>query len=88
MEKFTEFQTYVLYLLTKEFLNGDYDSLKNLEKEIIALAKNMNYKEFHKKIEYYNRDITTLEFYNDEDKYLDYSIVFNETFPFSPVCTS
>lgn len=52
MEKFTEFTTYVLYLLTKAFLNGNYesyDSLKDTKKEIIALAKNMNYKNLVKR---------------------------------------
>ena len=78
MEKFTEFQTYVLYLLTKEFLKGDYDSLKNLKKEIIALAKNMNYKEEYRMLS--DETSTWLKFYNDEkDDFLDYYIIFYET---------
>lgn len=79
MEKFTEFTTYVLYLLTKAFLNGNYesyDSLKDIKKEIIALAKNMNYKESRKEV--FNKVFTTLEFYDDEDNYLGYSITFYE----------
>lgn len=78
MEKFTEFQTYVLYLLTKEFSNGNYDSLKNRKKEIIALAKNLNYKEDYRVCS--DGTSTVIKFYNDEkDDFLDYTIIFSET---------
>lgn len=78
MENFSKFQTYVSYLLTKEFLKGNYNSLKNLKKEIIALAKNMNYKEDYRVCS--DGTATVLEFYNDEkDDFLDYTIIFGET---------
>jgi len=78
MENFTKFQTYVLYLLTKEFSKGNYDSLKSIKKEIIALAKNMNSKEEYDV--YSNKTCTALKFYNDEkDDFLDYAIYFCET---------
>lgn len=78
MEKFTKFQTDVLCLLTKEFFKGNYDSLKSLQKEIIALAKNMNYKEEYRMLS--DETSTWLKFYNDEkDDFLDYYIIFYET---------
>lgn len=73
MEDFNEFKNKVLSLLTKEFSKGNYDSLKNLQKEIIALAKNMNYKEDYSAFR--NETCTTLKFYSDED----YTISFYET---------
>lgn len=70
MEDFKEFKDKVLSLLTKEIINGNYDTLKNTKKEIIALTENTNYTEFS------NGSITNLEFYDDEDVFLDYVISF------------